>query len=408
MTKPTAAIICAAGTSSRFGGPTKKEYLPLAHFQPAAADQGVTVLSQCVFEFLQISEITTVVLAIPAGDTQKVEILLHEDKRFTNANYKKIFYVAGGPSRSESVFNALLFLAESGADTPQVLVHDGARPFVTTALIKSIIEKLEYSDAAVPAIPVIDTQKSIAEDGTIQAHLRRASLGAVQTPQGFHFQKLLAAYKHSRQSLAQFTDDSEIYAQLFPEEKIATVSGEQKNIKITYAADGFQNPVPLYSECRVGFGYDVHRLVRKRRLVLGGVPIPFPLGEQAHSDGDVLLHAITDALLGAAGFADIGELFPPSDQRWKNANSATLLRMAWQQCRQKFTCRIINIDCAVVLEKPKLLPYRQQIRQSIAEILELPVQAVFIKGKTAEKLGAIGKMRAVEAYAVVSLARSTH
>lgn len=153
---------------------------------------------------------------------------------------------------------------------------------------------------------------------------------------------------------------------------------------------------------RVGLGSDIHRLIEGRRLLIGGVAIPFPKGEDGHSDGDVLLHAITDAVLGAVGFGDIGELFPPSDAKWKDANSADLLQTAWSKVHED-GWNIINIDCVISLEQPKLLPYRAQICKTIANILDCKEDSIFVKAKTGEKIGEIGKGEAISAYAVCLL-----
>jgi 2-C-methyl-D-erythritol 2,4-cyclodiphosphate synthase/2-C-methyl-D-erythritol 4-phosphate cytidylyltransferase/2-C-methyl-D-erythritol 2,4-cyclodiphosphate synthase len=156
---------------------------------------------------------------------------------------------------------------------------------------------------------------------------------------------------------------------------------------------------------KVGIGYDIHRLKRGRRFLLGGVEIPFLKGEDGHSDGDVLAHAICDALLGACALGDIGELFPSSDPAWKNANSMKLLQAAYSHVKQS-GWKIINLDCVVICEKPKVLPFRDVIRKSLADILETPVENIFLKGKTAEKLGVVGKGKAVEAYVVCLLEKN--
>ena len=155
---------------------------------------------------------------------------------------------------------------------------------------------------------------------------------------------------------------------------------------------------------RTGLGYDLHRLIEGRPLMLGGIEIPFEKGEDGHSDGDVLLHAITDALLGAAGLGDIGELFPPSDDRWKGANSCELLRTAWKKVSDG-GWRVENIDCVVALEKPKFLPYREQVCKSIATVLGCPKENVFVKAKTGEKIGKIGRGEAVEAWVTCLISR---
>ena len=201
---------------------------------------------------------------------------------------------------------------------------------------------------------------------------------------------------------------AELLALLRSENKKITFAADLANLSgttaSTTAAAEKANTNGGSMTIRTGLGYDLHRLTEGRPLMLGGVEIPFEKGEDGHSDGDVLLHAITDALLGAAGLGDIGELFPPSDDRWKGADSRELLRMAWKKVSDGGWV-LQNIDCVVALEKPKFLPYREQVRKSIAAVLGCPEESVFVKAKTGEKLGKIGRGEAVEAWVTCLLSR---
>lgn len=427
-------ILCCAGTSSRFGSGEKKEYLELAAFTanpPPHCASFVSVLSENIAKFLQVPSLQYIVLLIPQNDGGKVQNILERDTRLSgrctildyttdayrahqgncteqknsNTNTVTIFLHTGGATRQASVFTGLSFLmtAKPAAKNFPVLIHDAARPFFSLHLVETILQGLENNRAVIPGIPVVDTQKIINEKNFVKANLQRDTICAVQTPQGFYLEEIYEAHRAARHDM-HYTDDSEIYFARFPREQILVIEGERKNKKITFAEDKITpqktNTVPQY---RVGFGYDLHRLETGKTFVLGGIHIPHGSGFAAHSDGDVLLHAVTDALLGAAGFSDIGELFPPNDSSYKNADSKILLQEAWKRCNENTSWQIQNIDCVVVTEAPKLLPYRQAIRESIAEILAVDFSRIFVKAKTAEKLGAIGAGQAVEVWATALL-----
>lgn len=420
-------ILCSAGNSTRFGAGVKKEYLPLRLFLPADSDlpeaavpDTVSVLSACVSKFLTFTAIKNIVIVIPQGQAETAKKLLQADAGisvpvFPNdsqtgfAELKTgaaIFLVSGGKTRQASVFEGLKFL-QSLADsrkTEYVFIHDAARPFFSPELINRMFEKLAVADAVIPGVPSVDTQKRIGEDSCVTEHLVRSGIRAVQTPQAFKTEEIYTAHRKAI-SEKQYTDDSEVFFDTFPEKKILVIEGELSNKKITYSSDAPNMNVLSKNRAepnvRIGFGYDIHRLAAGKPCILGGVQIKSEKGFIAHSDGDVLLHAITDALLGAAGFSDIGELFPPSDPTWKNADSGELLKKAWALCNQDGRYRIQNLDCVLVMEAPKLLPYRDAIRRSIAALLNIEKEQVFVKAKTAEKTGAVGKGKAVEVFATV-------
>lgn len=414
-------ILCCAGSSSRFASGEKKEYLAFSDFSydDSLGFFGfVSVLSENIAKFIKLTNLTSIVLLIPETDGQKVQEILKQDSRIREActildcvekhsspsraeTLKKlnVYLVAGGQSRQETVFKGLRFLYELGTDpNSPVLIHDAARPFFSLKLAKNILENLQSHRAVIPGIPVVDTQKKANDKNYVVANLKRDTLRAVQTPQGFFLKEIYAAHSALHNDM-NYSDDSEIFFTHFPKSKILIIDGEPENKKITYACDKRQPceqaSVPNF---RIGFGYDLHRLVEGKGLILGGVKLESKKACLAHSDGDALLHALCDALLGATAFSDIGELFPPSDKRYKDASSVELLKKAWTMTNEKAKWQIQNIDCVLVMEEPKLLPYREKIRQSIAKILNIEKSRIFLKAKTAEKTGAIGKGEAIEVF----------
>ena len=384
-----AVIIVAAGASSRMGEGVRKQYRPLGCG---------TVLSESVKPFLKALDCASLVVAIPSDEDgtfarnalyadPEIEILLKKIKPV---------FVRGGAARQSSVKIALEKTAEKITDGI-VLVHDAARPFVTEQIIvRTAQAAIEYG-AAVPAVLPTDTQKIINADGFIVEHLRRERMAAVQTPQAFDFMRLLASHRKTENDGETYTDDTEIWAKY--EGDVITVQGLPENKKITYTED------MRMTAFRSGLGCDMHRLIPGRKLIIGGVVIPFDKGEDAHSDGDVLLHAVTDALLGAAALGDIGSFFPPEDAAWKDADSVFLLKFVWKEI-QKHGWRLINMDCVIKLERPKFLPYRRQVIDSIAQALGVESSSIFVKAKTGEALGDIGKGEAVEAWCTCLLGKN--
>lgn len=385
-------LVVAAGSSTRMGLDTKKEYLPL---------NNGTVLSECVLSFLKTNKITSIAIAIPkAHVSQATEALYKNPLVKTLTQNIPVLFVEGGATRQESVYKTLCAINESfkgEALSKVVLIHDGARPFVSEKLITACIEDAYNYGASCPALQPTDTQVQIDSDNNIIQHIPRPSLAAVQTPQAFDFNTILAY--HKRAVNLTCTDDTEIW-DTFNATKTHIILGESTNIKITY-----KNDLPEASKMiRIGLGYDLHRLVEGRKLLLGGIELPFEKGEDAHSDGDVLLHAITDAVLGAASLGDIGVLFPPSDSKWKDASSSYMLKTAWDLVK-KDGWKLENLDCVIALEKPKFIPYREQVCSSIANILEVETSQVFVKAKTGEKLGKIGRSEAVEVWVTCLLSK---
>lgn len=411
--KTVALILTAAGSSARFcasgtrfsSAAVKKEYEPLRS-SLFPKQKGGTVLSCAAEAFLAAADnagefvLSRLIITLPpeAGHREKARKALYASSFvgdvFAQSEIKPEF-IEGGSDRSKSVFRALEYLA--GKNEPDiVLVHDAARPFVSPALIRSVLYLCAEKGAAAPAIAPVDTYKETGEtDGRIIRHLERSRLAAVQTPQAFYFKSFWQAHKKARTDGKTYTDDTEIWGAYAGD--VFLCEGERANMKITYKED-----LPAVPVFRTGLGTDIHRLVENRPLLIGGVHIPFEKGELAHSDGDVLLHAITDALLGAAALGDIGELFPPSDDKWKDADSAFLLKAAWERV-QKAGWTLENLDCVITIEKPKMLPWRDAVQKRIAEILDCETDRIFVKAKTAEGLGDIGRENAVGAQCVCLL-----
>lgn len=418
-----ALVLTAAGTSERFASGKKKEYMPLCSALFPNPKSG-TVLSCSAEPFLLVlpsgsdCTLTRFIVTLPPrkADKAEAEQALFASpfvaEKLRNLHLKPEF-IPGGASRRESVFCALEHIAagcQSDCDIDLVFIHDAARPFVSPGLVKKVLSFAREKGACAPALPVVDTCKEIdTETLAITRHLPRSRLAAVQTPQCFYFKKLLEAHRKAHEDGKTYTDDTEIWGAY--EGDVYVCEGERTNVKITYKEDlpGGTNASRTPASCavyRTGLGSDTHRLVSGRPLLIGGVHIPFNKGELAHSDGDVLFHAITDALLGAASLGDIGELFPPSDPAWKDADSALLLKTAWRRVLDA-GWRLENLDCVLSIERPKILDWRHKIRESIASALGCEIDRVFVKAKTAEGLGDIGEGKAVSALCTCLLRHAT-
>ena len=311
--------------------------------------------------------------------------------------------VTGGEERQYSVYNGLQALP---GDCRWVIVHDGARPWADEALFRQILETARQKGNAVVAVPVTDTVKHVAEDGRILSTPDRNTLWSAQTPQAFRYEDLMRAHQEALRDGFRATDDAQLLERLgIP---VYTVKGDPGNRKLTYPEDlpaldaGDAGQHSLAGMVRVGFGYDIHRLETGRPCILCGVEIPFSMGPAGHSDGDVPVHALMDAMLGAAGMRDIGHLFPNDDPAYKGADSLELLR----QVRRKLNGQgwsLINADLTLVAEQPKIQPYVEQMTDQLAETLEVPRDRLAIKATTNERVGELGRGRAIAAYAVVQI-----
>ena len=365
----TVALIVAAGKGERTGATLPKQYAPLA---------GRAMLAWSHQAFGDHPAIDEVLVVIGAGQ----EALLA-------AAVPGARHVTGGATRRESVAAGLAAL--DGADL--VLVHDAARPFLSAAVIDRLITALATHDGAVPVLPVADTL--VNADG---ANVPRDALRRVQTPQAFRFVTLAAAHRAWRGGEA--TDDAQMVRALGG--SVALVQGDTMLEKITYPGDIAAAEARLGRETRSALGFDVHRLADGEELWLGGVLIPHHQGLSGHSDADVALHAITDALLGTIAAGDIGMHFPPSDPQWRGAESGQFLRHALSLVEARGG-RVTFVDLTLMCEAPKIGPHRDTIRARIGELLALPVERVSVKATTTERLGFTGRGEGIAAQAIVTV-----
>lgn len=314
--------------------------------------------------------------------------------------------VTGGATRQQSVRNGLMALAGSPPDL--VLVHDAVRPFVGAAVVDRVLQALAASPGAIAALPVTDTVKRAGDGRRITDTIPRDGLWTAQTPQGFHYAALLAAHvKAAEADRHDLTDDAAVaeWAGL----DVTLVAGDPGNVKLTTADDLAAADARLTSaalaalpDVRVGQGYDVHAFGDGDHVTLGGVALPHNRGLDGHSDADVGLHALTDAILGAIADGDIGSHFPPSDARWKGADSAQFLAAAVERVRA-LGGRIAHLDLTFVCEAPKIGPHRDAMRARIATITDLPIGRVAVKATTSERLGFTGRREGIAAMATATV-----
>ena len=397
------ALIPAAGRAARFnkssgkdGSAGNKLFVPLL---------GQSVLRWTVEAFATHPDIDgVVVVAAPDEVSACREALTGLPNVFA--------IVPGGETRQASVAIGLFSLG--GAPDDLVVVHDGARPLVTAEVIDRCLEAARQHGNAVAALPVADTLKAVDDTQTVQRTVDREGLWAVQTPQAFTVSALYEAHIQARDAGWQGTDEASL-VEMFGETPVHLVPGDPANFKITRPEDlalaasvlsaRLSTPMLVAPQTRIGFGYDIHPLMEGRPLMLGGVQIPSPRGLDGHSDADVLLHALCDALLGAAGLPDIGHLFPNTDPAYKNISSLVLLRhVAARLTEGGFT--VGNVDMTLIAEAPKIAPYVAQMRQAIAEALAIAPSRVGLKATTNEGLGSLGRAEGMAAHAVALLLES--
>ncbi|MBN9062267.1 MAG: bifunctional 2-C-methyl-D-erythritol 4-phosphate cytidylyltransferase/2-C-methyl-D-erythritol 2,4-cyclodiphosphate synthase [Rhizobiales bacterium 65-9] len=381
-----AALIVAAGRGVRNGSDIPKQYRMLA---------GRPVIMRAVEPFLVHPRIDHLLVAIHPDDEQRFSAI-----RAALPPGKTISTAFGGASRQESVRLGLEALAPFAPDI--VLVHDAARPFVTPLLLSRAIEAAETHGAAVPGVPVTDTLVHIAKDGSVSDQPDRASARAIQTPQAFSFGALLAAHReaHAR-GLHDLTDDGAVMRAMG--HAVHVFEGDRRNLKLTWPADFDEAERRLGGALisRVASGYDVHAFGPGDHVWIGGVRIDHDQGLVGHSDADAALHALTDALLGAASDGDIGMHFPPSDPQWRGASSGQFLDFAAGRIRA-LGGLIDHLDLTIVCEAPKIGPHRDSIRARISEIANVSASAVSIKATTSEKLGFTGRREGLAAYATAT------
>ena len=365
--KKVAVIIAAAGSGSRMGGGILKQYIKI---------EGIPMAVKATRVFLSCPEVDYVVY-VTEPDSQ---VCLDD---FNNKD-KALIIIEGGKRRQDSVYKGLLAVP---SDTQIVLIHDGARPFVTMQIINNVLQGVIDNRAAIPCVSPKATIRT--QDKTLE----RSQLYEVQTPQGFEKKLLLDAFKKVIADDITVTDEASLVECIGV--KAAIVSGSYGNLKVTTKED-------LPSEFRTGFGYDVHRLVFDRELWLGCVKIPYEKGLLGHSDADVITHAIADSLLGAAALGDIGKHFPDNDDAFKGLAGKDLLSLT-KGLIEKAGFTIFFIDATLACEQPKITPYVEEMRMQIADALGLCKSNVSIKATTQEGLGFVGRMEGMSAMAVATI-----
>ncbi|WGV17016.1 bifunctional 2-C-methyl-D-erythritol 4-phosphate cytidylyltransferase/2-C-methyl-D-erythritol 2,4-cyclodiphosphate synthase [Fuscovulum ytuae] len=374
----TAAVIVAAGRGSRAGGDVPKQWQMLA---------GRPVLAHTIDAF--------------RGKVDRITVTIHPDDRAqAEAVAQGCDLVEGGPSRDSSVRNALLSL--DGAGIQRVLIHDGARPLVSAAVIARVLAALDTHPGAAPALPVTDALWRGA-DGLVAGTQDRAGLWRAQTPQGFRFDAILAAHR-SHVGLA--ADDVEVARAAGLD--VAIVEGEETNLKLTFPGDFARAEAILKGrrmDVRLGNGYDVHAFTEGDHVWLCGVKVPHHRALLGHSDADVGMHALTDAIYGALAMGDIGRHFPPSDPQWKGAASDIFLRHAADLMRAQ-GYELGNCDVTLVCERPKIGPHAASMQATLAGIMGVDADRVSVKATTSERLGFTGREEGIAALATACLVKA--
>ena len=372
-------ILLAAGDSKRLRSSIPKPFINI---------NNKTLLERSLDVFKDFHEIKKTVI-----------VYNRNHKKYLNKfNLKNFIKVIGGKTRQESVLRALNKIQKMNCK--KVLIHDCARPYPAKKLINNIINKLKKNHAVIPVINVCDAVKRVEKDKVFK-NIQRNSLKLAQTPQGFSFNQIYE--KHKKYKNQNFDDDSALLT--FDGEKVLTINGDKKNLKITDNEDVNIFKSLNKSKTYSGIGFDIHKLIKGRKLYLGGIKIPFPLGLKGHSDSDPVLHALIDALLGACGLGDIGKLFSDKNQKYKNIRSTKLLSTVIDLINSK-NYFINNIDINIIAEKPKIGKYSKKMKKKISKICKIFYNQINIKGKTTEKLGLIGQEKAIASEVIVSVCKN--
>jgi len=379
---PVPVIVVAAGSSSRMKG-VNKQLLLL---------DNIPVIIRTLRVFDNSDAVSRIILVTRESDISTIRGLCEE------YNISKLSdIVAGGDTRQDSVLSGFSKLSDTER---KVLITDGARPFVTDKIIKNVVNALSCADASLAAVKVCDTVKKTNGEFAVCETVDRSDLYLAQTPQGVLVDKYLSAIKNLDPK--SFTDDASIMEAAGY--KVVVCEGDRKNIKITSPEDiaiakAYEGSGKIM---RIGHGYDVHRLVENRKLIIGGVDIPYEKGLLGHSDADVLLHAVCDSLLGAAALGDIGKHFPDTDEKYKGIDSLVLLKNVGELLKGK-GFSIGNIDATVLAQAPKMAPYIDKMRENIAGALSIDVSLVSVKATTEENLGFTGRKEGISAHSVCTV-----
>jgi 2-C-methyl-D-erythritol 4-phosphate cytidylyltransferase / 2-C-methyl-D-erythritol 2,4-cyclodiphosphate synthase len=372
-------IILAGGNSHRFLSNIGKPYQKIA---------GKSLIEINLIKALQFKQIKKIVLIYNKKDIKRVKSL----------KLKNVKLITGGKSRQQSTFNALKYLATQKG-LSKVLIHDVARPNFSTKLLSSILRNMRNARAVVPKIKIQDAVKQIIDSSNEEYIIgkKRDNLFLTQTPQSFNLKEIYHLHKTNAGKYKD--DDISLYMNL---NKVKFIDGEKNNFKITDKSD-FENLKGIYKfKQNVGIGFDVHRLVPKRKLYLAGLRINSKLGTLGHSDGDPVLHSVTDAILGACKMGDIGQIFSDKNKKFKNIRSSILLQKVIKQIKFKGYF-INNIDINIIAQTPKIKSYKNKMINNIAKLCEISKDRINIKGKTTEKLGVIGKEKAIACEVITSV-----
>lgn len=376
-----AAIIVAAGRGTRAGGDLPKQWQPL---------RGQAVVMHSLQTFATLPQIKRIVLVLHPDDLELARALVPAS----------VTLVTGGASRDQSVRNALEALTDQAIS--RVLIHDGARPLVTHDLITRVIDALSTAQAAAPALPITDALwrgENMAVTGTAP----RDGLWRAQTPQGFDFETILQAHRSHHTTDGQAADDVEVARAAGVDVRI--VQGDERNIKVTWPGDFARAAKILQRDAmdiRTGNGFDVHRFCAGDHVWLCGVKIPYARGLDGHSDADVGMHALTDAIYGALAEGDIGRHFPPSDPQWKGADSQIFLKHAVDRVAARGFA-ISNVDVTLICEQPKIGPHAAAMCAALAQIMGLEIGRISVKATTSERLGFTGREEGIAALATATI-----
>jgi 2-C-methyl-D-erythritol 4-phosphate cytidylyltransferase/2-C-methyl-D-erythritol 2,4-cyclodiphosphate synthase len=385
MAGAVATVVVAAGRGLRAGGGMPKQYRPLP---------GGTAIERSLAAFSGHNEIALVQPVIHPEDQDAFQR--------SSAQFRLLAPVFGGATRQDSVRSGLEALAVHKPEI--VLIHDAARPFASRSLITRAIAAAEKNGAAVPVLPVADTVKTVDAQGLVTGTLDRSLLRAVQTPQAFKYAAIVDAHRRALKAARNdFTDDAALAE--WAGMTVATFAGEAGNVKLTTPEDFLRAETINLSDLgdvRTGFGTDVHQFTDGDHIWLGGVKIPHSRGVTGHSDADVVLHSLVDAILGALAEGDIGVHFPPSDPQWRGASSDRFLAFAVERVRARGGL-IAHLDITVVCEAPRVGPHRDAMRARIAEITGLSQERVAIKATTSEKMGFTGRGEGIVAFATATV-----
>lgn len=383
------AVVVAAGRGSRAGLGVNKVFYTVG---------GRSVLGRCLDAIKRSGCFDGAVVVLSQEDEARFTELQRLEGPFDIVKYT----APGGESRRDSVCNGLLSLPR---DTGLVAIHDAARPFVSKEIIEATLDSARACGSGVISTPVVDTIKQVGADGRVTS-LDRGALRAVQTPQSFDYERILKAHLMARADGLAVTDDAMLFEHYYGDVRLVTTDDAGENIKLTTKKDFEALEQAFMPDFRIGQGYDAHRLAQGRRLVLCGMEIPHERGLDGHSDADVAVHALMDALLGALGLGDIGRHFPDSDPRYKGADSMKLLDTVMSMVSER-GYRVGNADVTIVAQRPKLAGYMAQMRANLAGGLGVAEDRVNVKATTTERMGFEGEELGISAQATVLLYQTT-